>query len=855
MTSQSKTSAPSSAASEAFGSLAQACEPNTIFPIHSKPEHKLEDNIRLAMSRAYIPRNGMSHFGAVTTCTTFPRLALDGVSTTMGGRCKPGTGDPFDPPATLVGTRAAAYLNSMRCKTPSSAAEEPESGSPQLQPPKSPSKPTPPPLPPTPTRFLQSIRTRELAAAASAVVCAEEDVVTAKAVLESLVASTSAMKSQLHDRRLAAALIMDPPARRSENDQIAADAEALKARQSEAEENHRKVCLGLEEAVHHHQTLTDAPLETESAPLGALTDLTAELSLAAHPRSHFRTPTHTPAPTGLAADAGPPSATHRATPSMPPPSPHALPVDFVPTDGVSGEEAGAKAMRNQVTNTLTRGASTAILDAAQQAFPATRAAIRKRFAGDAPPADHGQLSVSCLHALATAQANQDLGLKMCIASAKADAIHGGTLGKELTSMLSNPGFFDTRAARLIADPSFHVELHILEVVAGFIPTFALGVELCRSYYCAAPKSSASNITKLAKEVKLLRGNSLQIAEGTRAFREAYNTALSEQTPIETTMVYRTLLSAIAKASGATCVLAGRDWQKESVTFALCAGSRMQGADADSLQYTPSELSTLVEWLHDFGFAIAKAEAAIQRAADADTHSGRASVEDGEDDAALPPIGTLRQHISSLYSKMLRCLHIRSKPAAQLVAAAPTSTSKPTGPCWDPDCAGIVADDSVLCFACARIHPGTILCTTEQCGGAPRKAGPCNGCHQPAELGLTAPLSSRDERRAMFAALQRHPLPTLSPAAINGPTPHLPRAAAAHPRVRAHALPPDQPPPPSGRSSCPIVSPFWPSTQARHPHHGYTLPLRPTNCRRASTSPTPVLSHCDVAGAPPIPSWT
>ena len=125
---------------------------------------------------------------------------------------------------------------------------------------------------------------------------------------------------------------------------------------------------------------------------------------------------------------------------MPPPTPRTLPTDFVPTDGVSGEDAGAKAMRNQVTNTLTCGASTAILNAAQQAFSATRAAIRKRFAGDAPSADHGQLSVSCLQALATAQANQDLGLKMCIASAKADAIHGGILGKELTSMLSNPGF-------------------------------------------------------------------------------------------------------------------------------------------------------------------------------------------------------------------------------------------------------------------------------------------------------------------------------------------------------------------------------------------------------------------------------
>ena len=244
-------------------------------------------------------------------------------------------------------------------------------------------------------------------------------------------------------------------------------------------------------------------------------------------------------------------------------------------------------MRHQVTNTLTRGASTAILDAAQQAFPATRAAIRRRFAGDAPPTDHGQLSVSCLYALATAQANQDLGLKICIASAKADAIHGGVLGKELTSMLSNPGFFDTRAARLIADPSFHVELHILEVVAGFISTFALGVELCRTYYCPAPKSSASVITKLAKEVKLLRGNSLQIAEGTRAFREAYNTALSEQTPVETTMVYRILLSAIAKASGTVCVLAGRDWQKESATVALSAGSSMQGPTSTACSTHPA----------------------------------------------------------------------------------------------------------------------------------------------------------------------------------------------------------------------------------------------------------------------------
>ena len=56
MTSHNEARAPPPAASVAFGPLAQACEPNTILPIHSKPEHKPEDNIRSESNTATAPQ-------------------------------------------------------------------------------------------------------------------------------------------------------------------------------------------------------------------------------------------------------------------------------------------------------------------------------------------------------------------------------------------------------------------------------------------------------------------------------------------------------------------------------------------------------------------------------------------------------------------------------------------------------------------------------------------------------------------------------------------------------------------------------------------------------------------------------
>ena len=56
MTSHNETSAPPPAASVAFGPLAQACEPNTKPPIHSKPEHNPVDNIRSESNTATAPQ-------------------------------------------------------------------------------------------------------------------------------------------------------------------------------------------------------------------------------------------------------------------------------------------------------------------------------------------------------------------------------------------------------------------------------------------------------------------------------------------------------------------------------------------------------------------------------------------------------------------------------------------------------------------------------------------------------------------------------------------------------------------------------------------------------------------------------
>ena len=176
---------PSAAALEAFGTLAHPSEPNAIFAIHSKPEYKLEDNVRLAMSRAHIPRNAMAHFGAVTSCTSFPRLALDSVPTDMGGRCRPGTGDLFDANAILIGSRAASYLDSIRRKPPAPGDDEPTQSSPTPPQPMTPAATKPAASSPSPARA-KAIHAREIMSAKADIAGAEEDMETAKAIIQAL---------------------------------------------------------------------------------------------------------------------------------------------------------------------------------------------------------------------------------------------------------------------------------------------------------------------------------------------------------------------------------------------------------------------------------------------------------------------------------------------------------------------------------------------------------------------------------------------------------------------------------------------------------------------------------------------
>ena len=135
---------------------------------------------------------------------------------------------------------------------------------------------------------------------------------------------------------------------------------------------------------------------------------------------------------------------------------------------------------------------------------------------------------------------------------------------------------------------------------------------------------------------------------------------------------------------------------------------MQGADSELLTYTSAELVTLVDWLEDFGFAIAKAEAAIQRAADAEAHSGRASVVDPEDTGdPLPSLEALRRHVVALHEVAGSCFS-QPRPMTPLVRRCKRNgkSLQPSTPCWDASCGGRLHPDSILCFACARINPAT-----------------------------------------------------------------------------------------------------------------------------------------------------
>ena len=126
-------------------------------------------------------------------------------------------------------------------------------------------------------------------------------------------------------------------------------------------------------------------------------------------------------------------------------------------------------MRAALSVQSSQAANIAILERACNTFDMIRDALLLRVAGGLPPGPLHELPVPVIAALATAQGHQNTALALCVQSAQDDCAAGGLRGTTLADLLYDEAMYDATAAELIANPTFPVEMYIVEHLACVIP--------------------------------------------------------------------------------------------------------------------------------------------------------------------------------------------------------------------------------------------------------------------------------------------------------------------------------------------------------------------------------------------------
>ena len=467
-------------------------------------------------------------------------------------------------------------------------------------------------------------------------------------------------------------------------------------------------------------------------------------------------------------------------------------------------------LESAAKNAQSQALAIAALEETRHAYPAIRRALLLRLTGrtDATPIPT-DLPFQALVALAHAQHAQDTGFVVACNSARAGAAEAGRLGVLLNDTLSNPATFDIAAAHLIADTSFPVELHVLEILGGVTPLIALATELTVQHYHAVRSSVGPTLLQAALDASFVSSKGVLDLVGITGFLNVYYEATRRSQRFLPGPIYRALISRIAGCSEHTAERGPVSWRADCLDILERFHARIPELD-DGPPVTHDELRLLVEWLREWQFNLAMLASIKSTGATAFEGSSplevRAAKLSHSDYFPQPEVDNAPPLTVLLATRRLKARELHT--LAQLgylrgIKPSQCRRRRGTHPCWSADCPANTRPSWAVCSTCCTLSPLAATCLTPGCSCPPFASGLCpGGCgvgHSSASL-LQRSTDSALLAAATMIALNRHPFPS----ALMAP---------------GHAAPPLWPAPPASAATAPASPPavVQPSSiQSREP---------------------------------------